>query len=560
MTSLEQDGATRAEEEGGRLVHYHGQELDATTIGDLVRHRRSLGATRFITIEGEEITYEALDEQSDGIAAGLRAAGVAKGDVLATFMYNSIEHLLLWMGAAKLGAIWAPLNVSLIKQDLEYTIKDTGAAAIVVDADLLETYEMARPAVKEALPALVEFVHGDGVAEGMQPATALHHEPVAIDELVLPSDPACITYTGGSTGMPKGVLIPHMLFIATGMRYLAVTDASRGDVHFANGHLFHVGGQQLGVIGPLYCGIESAMTRWFSASKYWGRARAVRATIIDPVGPMLAAIVAQTPPGQDRDHSVRMGIGIGSGQVRRDVRDEFENRFGVELFEVYAQTESGVLMCSETPRNRRPGSCGHPDELGWIEVSIVDDAELPVAAGVEGKIRLRPREPFAFMLEYFRKPEATVAAWRNLWFNTGDLGALDADGYLYFHGREAHWIRRRGENISAFEVEQVVAGHPAVHDCAVVGVPAEIGEEDVKVYVQLEEGAKVEPGDIVAWCTERLSYFKVPRYVEIVDEFPRSVTKKEIERHVLRSRGIGDAWDAGEQGPSRSKQHSNKGD
>ena len=147
------------------------------------------------------------------------------------------------------------------------------------------------------------------------------------------------------------------------------------------------------------------------------------------------------------------------------------------------------------------------------------------------------------MIEYINKPAETLQAWRNLWYHTGDVGFLDADGYLHFVGRQAHWVRVRGENVSAFEVEKVITAHDAVADCAVVGVPAELGEEDVKAYVQVAAERSATPEEIVEWCEARLAYFKVPRYVEFVDQFPRTITKQEIARHALRERGIDGAWD-----------------
>jgi crotonobetaine/carnitine-CoA ligase len=157
------------------------------------------------------------------------------------------------------------------------------------------------------------------------------------------------------------------------------------------------------------------------------------------------------------------------------------------------------------------------------------------------------------MLEYWRKPAETVAAWRDLWFHTGDVGHTDEDGYLHFTGRQAHWIRRRGENVSSFEVERTVEEHHDVVTCAAVGVPAPLGDDDIKIYVQLADGATVTAKELTDFCAERVSYFKVPRYVQFVTEFPRSTAKQEIERHTLRALGIGDAWDREADGRPRSR-------
>tara|TARA_B100001245_G_scaffold96352_1_gene69962 strand:- start:1308 stop:2024 length:717 start_codon:yes stop_codon:yes gene_type:complete len=232
-------------------------------------------------------------------------------------------------------------------------------------------------------------------------------------------------------------------------------------------------------------------------------------------------------------------VGIAAGQVRRDLRDEFEERFGTPMMEVYSMTELGVLICSERTFDRRLGSCGRPH--GWAEILIVDEDDNPVPANTTGQLLLRPKVPNTYMMEYINKPKETLAAWKNLWYHSGDLGYLDDDGYVYFVGREAHWIRRRGENVSAFEVEKAITAHEAVVDCAVVGVPSDIGEEDIKAYVQVS--AEVEPMELVEWCRARIAFFKVPRYIEFVTEFPRTMTKNEIARHELRELGIGTAID-----------------
>jgi crotonobetaine/carnitine-CoA ligase len=245
----------------------------------------------------------------------------------------------------------------------------------------------------------------------------------------------------------------------------------------------------------------------------------------------------------DRQHKVRVGVGIAAAQVRGELRDRFEERYGIPMLEVYAMTELGVLMCSERSFDRKHGSCGRPH--GWADIMIADADDNPLPANTTGQILLRPTVMNSSMIRYVNKPEETIQAWRNFWYHSGDLGYVDEDGYVFFVGREAHWIRRRGENVSAFEVEQAMTSHQAVLDCAVVGVPSELGEEDIKAYVQMVEGAAApDPAELVAWCKERIAYFKVPRYIAFVDAFPRTMTKNEIARHELREQGIGQAWDS----------------
>jgi len=518
-----------------------GYEPHASTLRELIALRAGLGSKPLLICRDDVLTYAEADRRSNEVANRLLEFGVAKGDVVATFMYNSLPQALIWFGCAKIGAIYAPLNVSLVKDDLAYSLNDTNAKLLVLDAELVPAFNASRAALTRE-PLL--FVLGRTTELQALPFERLLGGSAALPDIeVRPTDPAAIVYTGGSTSMPKGVLVSHFYYVVAAVRYGEIAQATADDVHFANSHFFHIGGQQFGVTGPLYHGMTGVMEKWFSVSRYLDVARKYGATVIDPIGTMIAALMNRPASPTDRQHKMRVGVGIASGQVRREVRDGFERRFGVTLLEVYSMTEMGVLLCSERLHDRRSGSCGRPH--GWAEICIVDQDDNPLPAGTPGHILLRPKVLNSSMMRYVNKPQETIAAWRNLWYHSSDLGYLDADGYLHFVGREAHWVRKGGENVSAFEVEKVIAGHPAVLDCAIVGVPAELGEEDVKAYIQLKPGAgPIEPGAFVDYCRERIAFFKVPRYVAFVDGFPRTMTKNEIARHELRARGIGRAWDA----------------
>ena len=343
--------------------------------------------------------------------------------------------------------------------------------------------------------------------------------------------------------MPKGVLVSHLYYICAAIRYAEIAEATENDVHFANSHFFHIGGQQFAITGPLYTGMTGIMEKWFSASRYWDICRKYDVTIVDPIGTMMAVLLRQPPSDLDRNHKVRVGVGVASGQVRGALHQEFERSFGAPMLEVYAMTEVGVLICSERLHDRREGSSGKPH--GWADIIVVDQDDNPVPPNTLGQLLLRPQAINTYMIEYVNKPQETLAAWKNLWYHSGDLGYVDEDGYVYFVGREAHWIRRRGENVSALEVEKALTEHPAITVCAVVGVPSDVGDEDIKAYIQITEGIeRPAPIDLITWCKEKIAYFKTPRYIEFVDTFPRTMTKNEIARHELRELGIGKAWDA----------------
>ncbi len=520
------------------MIDIMGRTPHAETLCDLIILRSALGDKPFLICRDVTLSYGQAHVQSNKVANRLIEHGIGKGDVVATLMYNSVEQAVIWFACAKIGAIYAALNVSLVKDDLCYSLNDTGAKLFVVDEELLPAFVSAEP---ELTVTPTVFVLGDtAVVDGALPFEDLLGNDETLPEVnIAAADPMCIVYTGGSTSMPKGVLVSHLYYIAAAIRYGDIAEAGQDDVHFANSHFFHIGGQQFAITGPLYHGMTGIMEKWFSASNYWNTIQKYGVTIIDPLGTMMAVLLRAPKSNSDKDHKVRIGVGIAAGQVRRDLRDEFEERFGTPMMEVYSMTELGVLICSERIFDRRLGSCGRPH--GWAEILIVDEDDNPVPANTTGQLLLRPKVPNTYMMEYINKPKETLAAWKNLWYHSGDLGYLDDDGYVYFVGREAHWIRRRGENVSAFEVEKAITAHEAVVDCAVVGGPSDIGEEDIKAYVQVS--AEVEPMELVGWCRARIAFFKVPRYIEFVTEFPRTMTKNEIARHELRELGIGTAID-----------------
>ncbi len=523
--------------------------LKATTIRDLVRIQGALGDKPLAILDGETLTYAQADIAANRVANSLIALGVRKGDVVATYLYNSLDHIALWFGCAKIGAIWAPMNIALINVDLAHTINDTGARVLVVDAGLLKNYlpirdRVVRPDRIEVLRGRPQDGEADGEAgDGWTPFDALldgaAEEPVCD---VHWSDPAGLIFTGGSTGLPKGTLVANAWYFPGIYRYYEMFRPTSDDVHMAIGQMYHTIGSAVDILSPLYFGMTTVLGHWFSASRFWDTVRAHRATISVVIGPALLTLNGQPVRPDDGDNPLRI-IGTASGGMPRSVVEAFSARFGVDVLELYGQTETGPLGCFSQRIDDRPyHSLGTAN--GWADVMIGDRHGQPCAAGVVGEILLRPVYPGSFMLGYFNRPDKYAESCRDLWFHTGDLGHLDERGYLHFDGRVAHVISRRGENIAAVEVESVLLTHPAVRRCAVVGVPSqETGDDEVKAYVEIAADAAFEPLDLIKHCEDRIAYFKVPRYVEVLAQFPLSATKGEIERHKLKALGVNGAWD-----------------
>jgi crotonobetaine/carnitine-CoA ligase len=489
------------------------------------------------TIDHRTISYAELDREAAAFAAGLAATGVAKGDRVGALLYNSLEGLVLLFACARIGAIFAPMNVALVGDDLAYTLGDTGARVVVTDS---EGWSKLAALPREWLVGLQLFSTAAEPVLPLRPFAALRSSEAPPPLDVGPGDACCIIYTGGTTGMPKGVVLSHFYQIVSAYRWTAMLQLTNKDRHYSVLQLFHVGAQTNAIMAPLLNGFHSTLDRWFSLRNFWRRVRESEATILDPMGSMFTLLVQQPKGPDDRDHRARAAWGA-TAMLPPEVAETFTRRFGIELVPCFGGTEIGgsIVVGSGVGESRRDGANGRIGD--WCDLRIVDALDRPVPAGTVGEIVARPTIPFSMMSRYHNNAERTLACWRNLWFHTGDLGRLDEDGYLYFVGRQAHWLRRRSENISAYEVERAIADCPSVREVVVVGVPSELGEDEVKAFIVGEPG--LTPERVIEWCDGRIAPFKIPRFIEFVETLPRSAAKQEIERHKLKALPNDAAWD-----------------
>jgi carnitine-CoA ligase len=527
------------------------------TMAELVRGKADAHGDRvFATIDWRTLTYRELDQLSSRVAANLAAAGIEEGACVASVMFNCVEQVLGWVGSGKAGALWAPLNASLVGDDLAQTLADAQPDILIVDAENAVKLAALPRALLDRMRVYCTGPALPGLA-ALPFAALLEGRSALSDRERGPGDPALILYTGGTTGLPKGVVLPHFAVVSAGYRYGETLGATAADRHYTTLPLFHASGIQLGIVGPLLNDMTTVMDRRFSGSGFWPRVVEVGATIIDPISTMMSVLVQQPASPLDRQHRVRITTGV-NGQVPPAVPEEFTRRFGVPIVDIYGASETGGAMATGNRLgSAQPGSVGRPH--GWSEVAVVDDNDCPVPPGTQGGIVLRPTIPFTFMLGYHNNPEATRRAWRNLWFHSGDLGRMDAAGNLFFAGREAHWLRRRGENISAYEIEAVLARHAAVREVIITGVPAELGDEDVKAWI-VPEGPCPDEAALVAWCAARLAAFKVPRFIAFVEDFPRSAAKREVERTKVKAWSHQDCWDRERSGLQLSSQSATRRD
>lgn len=517
-----------------------GRAAEWTNIVALMRARSAAQPDKLaVEVAGRALSWGELDRLSTRVAANLRALGVGQGDRVATMLHNSAEQVLTLFATARLGAVWAPFNVALGSQDLIHVVRDCTPKVLICDAETGATVDALPAEVRAMQPILMV---GDDAGGARPFAELLGEAELGAEPDIAPQDPALIIYTGGTTGLPKGVVLPHFAVVAAGYRYVDGFGIGPDDRHYSVLQIFHVGGLFIGLVGPMVAGIPTHFERWFSASRFWPRVREVGATVIDPIGTMVSVLCAVPERPEDGDNPARVSLGVLS-QVPVEVAQGFPRRFALDVVNVYSLTETGgTQIVTNRPGSSAPQANGKP--WGWCEIAIMGEGDQPLPTGAVGEICLRPTVPWTFMLGYFNQPEKTVETFANLWLHTGDLGCVDAEGYLWFRGRQAHWLRIKGENVSAYEVENVLSAYPGVGEVVVVGVPAELGDEEARAFVIAEAGGTVDPAELVRWCAGRLAPFKVPRFVTFVDAFPRSSTKREVERHKLRDRPLDGDWDA----------------
>ncbi len=346
-----------------------------------------------------------------------------------------------------------------------------------------------------------------------------------------------VMFTSGTTGPSKGCVLSHRYAVRQAELMVEHLRFRSDDVLYCPFPLFHLDAAVLTVMPALVLGATAAIADRFSVSGFWDDVRAFGATVFDFMGATLTMLHKVPARPDDIDNPVRLAWGVPVPEFA----GEFEARFGLQLVELYGSTDVGVPIYHPVNEPRRAGSCGRA--IASYDVQLFDESGVPVPVGTMGEIVVRPNEPSLTSQGYYGMPDATLAATRDLWFHTGDLARQDGDGYFYFAGRRVESIRRRGENISAFEVEEVVKLHPHVIDAAAFGVPSELTEDDVMVAVVPRTGAVVDPAELIEFCRERMARHMLPRYVDVLPELPRTPTEK-VEKRSLIERGVSaSTWD-----------------
>ncbi|MCS3931185.1 crotonobetaine/carnitine-CoA ligase [Bradyrhizobium elkanii] len=469
-------------------------------------------------------------------AQALVDAGIGPGDRVALMCSNRPEFLQVYLGCAWLGAIAVPINTALRGFQLSHIFRNSRPALLVVEAQFVDAIDSVEAGVD--LPPRTWIVGAAaGAVDARLSAVPLPALGAAAPAgAVRPGDTVAILYTSGTTGPAKGVCCPQAQLFWWGIYSARALGIREGDVLFTTLPLFHTNALNA-FYQALLNGCTYVLEPKFSASGFWAAAQRHNATVGYLLGAMASMLLAQPTNANDKAHRLRVALG---GGVPPQIHGPFLQRFGVPLVDGYGSTETNFVFAGTIPSDR-PGTMGYLAD--GIEARIVDENDSALADGQAGELVLRAGEPFAFATGYFGMPEKTVEAWRNLWFHSGDRVVRDADGHYRFIDRMKDSIRRRGENVSSWEVEQTIQSHPAVAACAIYPLPSELGEDEVAAAILLEPGQSLEPIDIVRHCEGQIAYFAIPRYVRILSQMPLTENGK-IKKGVLREAGITtDTWD-----------------
>lgn len=481
------------------------------------------------------ISYGDMHRLSLRWAAMYESVGVKAQDTVCILLPSSHQTIASWLGIAWLGAIEVPINIAYQGNLLIHMFEDSGAKVAVVSIRLIEQFRQVASQLTHLETVIVpDLDDSSDVADlpfSIWTASALDGvgEPVSAIE-PRPRDLAAILYTSGTTGPSKGVMVTWAQLEETARTTLPYEP---GEVVYNTYPLFHVSGKILGAYLPALAGGRTVIRESFKTSKFWSDIRTYGCTAANLLGAIPGFLLREPERPDDADNPL---VKASMLPLVPEV-EAMKKRFGFEVCTCFNMTEISCPLTSDGFNLANNRSVGRPRE--GYQVRLVDEEDREVPVGEVGELVVRADEPWVLNAGYWGRPEATVAAWRNLWFHTGDAFTRDADNNFYFVDRMKDAIRRRGENISSFEVEREVCEHPAVLECAAIGVPSDLGEDELKVVVVLKQGHHLEPAELYEFLRPRVAKFMLPRYITIVDQLPKTPTMK-VRKVELRS------WDQDE--------------
>ncbi len=518
---------------------YSGTE----TFGEIVAFRaRENPDKRFVRFESEDLTYNQFHLGGNKAANALSSLDLSKGDTCAMMLPNCPDFLTTWLGLTRIGVMEVPINTGLRGDLLAFILNQAECKVIVIQSEWVDRIQ----GISDQLDCLKHvIVVGEDDSNVIIENISIHSNQRLIDNAtdenieiqIKPKDHSLILFTSGTTGPSKGAILSHRANFALARSCCDLMNYTPIDRLFTMFPLYHVNARYATILAALLAGSDVVMHNRFSASKFWDICRREQITTFNYMGSLLTILMKQPVRPNDATHTVRQ---IQGAPCPAEIYESFQERFNVKITEAYGSTEIGLATVNRAESFRK-GSCGKV--LSIFEVQIHDENGKPCPPNTAGEMVVRPKEPSIMFSGYYGMPEATIKSWKNLWFHTGDRGQVDVDGYFYFVDRKKDVVRRRGENISSYEVENAINKHPFVQDSAIIGVPSELSEEEVLAVVKIRDGRELDAEELLDFCQERLPYFSVPRYVRFIHEFPRTPSQR-IEKYKLREEGItNETWD-----------------
>ncbi|BFM08260.1 AMP-binding protein [Halioxenophilus aromaticivorans] len=517
-----------------------------TTINDLLRHEVTQRPdSPFLDFLGESYTVGEIDRQACALANGLALLGIVKGMTVATLLDNSAEAIFIWLAINKLGAVSVPINTAYKGEYLRHQLGDSGARIIIAESDYAERVTQITDTLSE-MDTLIYRGKAPNLDKTFE-KSLLSWEQLKSDNCsdpmvdVKPGDLSMLIYTGGTTGPSKGCMVSHNYACNLARMISEGTGRTAQTVSWTALPLFHLNAV-VNVLCDLKAGGRMALYPRFSVSNFWPeieRTGANYATLLGSMFPML--ITAPEHDAMQRCYG-QLKI-VGGAPFPAKLQEAWLARFGGEhmVCPGFGLTECSLVTSIPYDVPAKPDSSGLRNDS--FDVRIVDDKGEEVPDGSPGEVIVRPLRPNVMFKGYWRRPEDTMKVLENLWFHTGDIGKFDGDGYFYFVDRKKDYLRRRGENISSFEVESSFRRHPAIEDVAAHAVISDLGEDDLKVAVVLRAGTTLSEKELCLWSAEHLPYFAVPRYIELRQQLPRNPVGR-VLKYKLREEGVTpNTWD-----------------
>jgi crotonobetaine/carnitine-CoA ligase len=512
----------------------------------------------YLDVCGAKFTAAQVDEVACRMANGLAGLGVRPGDRVASLVENSAEAMLSWWGSIRGGHVAVPINTAYKGQYLRHQLHDSGSSVLIVQRSLADR----AAAVVDDLPDLRHVIVVDDEDAGPDDGAQL--EDTKTDRLswsdlltadrtvpqvdVRPVDLGTFVYTGGTTGPSKGCMLSHNYHEALSRQIGICWGRTPDDVVWTPLPLFHYNALVTAVVGGLVWGGRSAIYRKFSVSNFWSEMNRTGATVTSTLGTMAYLLANDVDrPEQPRSGAPEANTSLrlmGAAPLPVEIDTILKTRFGIDTFSgAYGVTEASLISWQPPGVTNKPNAAGVINDE-YFDVRIFDDDDNELPRGSDGEIVIRPKRPAVMFEGYWGRPDATVGTSRNWWYHTGDIGRIDDEGFLFFVDRKADYLRRRGENISSFEVESILMGHGALADVVVHAVPSQLTEDDLKITATLKEGASLTEEELFRWSIDQLPYFALPRYIEFRTELPRSPVGRVLKRE-LREEGVTPAtWDA----------------